>query len=53
MVDLITKYKEVCYWLGLIPRATVKHRLPLLPEVRRKLYEGLKKTTVKVVRDYE
>lgn len=53
MVDLITKYKEVCYWMGLIPRATVKHRLPLLPEVRRKLYEGLKKTSVKVVREYE
>jgi dihydrodipicolinate synthase/N-acetylneuraminate lyase len=53
MVDLITKYKEVCCWTGLIPRATVKHRLPLLPEVRRKLYEGLKKTHLKIVRDFE
>ncbi len=53
MVDLITKYKEVCYWRGLIPSARVKHRLPLQEEVRRKLYDGLKKTNIKFTRSYE
>ena len=53
MVDLITKYKEVTYWTGLIPSPRVKHRLPLREEVRRKLYDGLKKTTLDIVRDYE
>ena len=47
MVDLITKYKEAAYWRGVIPRAAVKHRMPLSDEVRTKLYSGLEKTSLK------
>ena len=50
MVDLITKYKEVTYWRGLIPSARVKHRMPLEEGVRKKLYEGLEKTSLTKVK---
>lgn len=50
MVDLITKYKEVAYWRGLIPSARVKLRMPLSEEVKKSLYEGLEKTTLKKVK---
>ena len=47
MVDIITKYKEAAYWRGVIPRATVKHRMPLSDEAKSKLYSGLEKTSLK------